>query len=164
MAAVLVLALPAGAHAFTLAESLRIADRWAESDAPGHVNHCSGGRLNVSTRADLGTLQDGRRILGQANGWVLDAGTNSYVWDHARCQVAIRADLTSAQRCRTIAHELMHYVTGPEHVGPLDPRHPGAMECYAEHRVVSGREPRCGRNAPRARCRPTRLRIPRRAG
>lgn len=137
--ALLVLLTPA-AHAFadapSLAESLVIADRWAATAAPGHVNHCSGGRLNIETKPELGTVEDGRPIWGLANGWVLNAAATAYEWDHARCAVTIRADLTPEHKCWTIAHELMHYVIGPEHVGPLDPRHPGAVQCYAQPALV----------------------------
>jgi hypothetical protein len=125
----------AGANpdAATVAEALRIADRWAARDAPGHTNHCAGGNLRLTfsnaavdreaTRAGI----PARQVEGVADGWVWTGA--AWGWDYTRCTATVREGLSAPRTCRAIAHELMHYVIGPAHVGPLDPRHPGALEC-----------------------------------
>jgi hypothetical protein len=144
IALLLVVPAPAVAAGPTLAESLVIADRWAAKEAPAHANHCSAGRLRISFEADP-RAGDGTPALGLAPGW---AWTGSqFVWDSARCVVVIRAWMTPEATCAAVAHELMHYVIGPEHVGPLDPAHPGPRECYDSVRVPARR----ALSRPRAR-------------
>lgn len=120
--AVLVAAAPAGAHELTPADAVVIGDRFA-AEFPQHVNHCSGGRLAVTYDATL-------EHRGVANGWVLDTTTNTWRWDPTRCMATLRPGMPAEEECWVRAHELMHFVIGPEHVGPLDPRHPGAVECF----------------------------------
>lgn len=130
---VLLIAAPASSSP-TEAESLAIADRWA-AQFPQHENHCSGGRLRITwdsarVESEAKRAGIGGFARGFADGWTW-TGTE-HVWDYTRCTVTIRADLPAADRCWVVAHELMHYVIGPEHVGPLDPEHPGAIECYRQ--------------------------------
>lgn len=133
-----VVAVPAHAHP-TIAESLAIADRWAAQDAPGRPNHCAGGnmRLDFVPQITFDADDDGPgeptvlNALGVAWGWAPD-GVGGWRWDHTLCHASIRSTLTPGERCYVIAHEVMHFVIGPEHVGPLDPMHPGAVECFAQ--------------------------------
>jgi hypothetical protein len=143
LVALLAVAGPAGAAGPSLADSLAIADRWAANAAPGHANHCSAGRLRISFAEDP-RLADGGPAVGLAYGWAWNG--REFVWDTTRCVVTIRAWMTPLATCVAIAHELMHFVIGPEHVGPLDPAHPGPRECYDAAQVparrVSGRRAR----------------------
>lgn len=133
--------LPAQAHAHstgpTELESIWIADRWAAKEAPGHVNHCANGQAAItrsSAAIDAEAARSGRSLFGFADGWVWN-GTK-YAWDYTRCTWTTRENLGPEQQCATDAHELMHYVIGPEHVGPLDPRHPGPVECFTHSEPV----------------------------
>lgn len=128
------------AHAHpTVADSLAIADRWAAKDAPGLPNHCAGGnmRLDFVAQITFDADDDGPvepTVLnagGVAWGWARD-GVGGWRWDHTLCHASILSTLAPAERCYVIAHEVMHFVIGPEHVGPLDPMHPGAVECFAQ--------------------------------
>lgn len=127
-------------------EAIEIADRWAASQAPGHVNHCAGGARAVVRSDELIAAETERNpprqgvLTGYADGWVLV--NNRFVWDHTRCSWVTRAYTghhAARQRCADDAHEMMHYVIGPEHVGPLDPRHEGPRECWTHrsHRPKS---------------------------
>lgn len=128
----------AGAHEPTVADALAIADRWAARDAPGLPNHCAGGNMRLTFVEQIMFDRDGAgpeppQVLdaqGVANGWVPD-GLGGFRWDYTACDATIMDSLSARDRCSTIAHELMHFVIGPEHVGPLDPQHPGAVECFA---------------------------------
>ena len=149
--ATLALAVPAaGASAHssgpTPAEAISIADRWAAKDAPGLPNHCAGGRATI-TRSSAAVEREealtGLNILGFADGWVWTG--EQFVWDYTRCTWTTREELSPADQCAVDAHEQMHYVIGPEHVGPLDPRHPGPVECYTHS------EPRPAARRKRAR-------------
>lgn len=127
---VLLIAAPASSSP-TEVEAFAIADRWA-AQFPQHENHCSGGRMTI-------TYEDTSPFLGWANGWIPN-GLGGYRWDYTRCSASIMTGLKSADRCWVIAHELMHFVIGPEHVGPLDPRNAGAVECYRQPTAKSKRK------------------------
>ncbi|MDP8908029.1 MAG: hypothetical protein M3N47_02700 [Chloroflexota bacterium] len=184
-AATLTLAAPAQATAdpASVARALEIADRWAAKDAPHHVNHCAGGRMAL-TFADE-PMVGSPMVDGFADGWAWDGVV--YRWDHAACRATIRSGMPTERTCEVIAHELMHFVIGPQHVGPLDPRHPGA-DCSESpphapantsgHASTSVRRKRarprrscrssparyraCRRATKAARARPARARAPRR--
>jgi len=119
----------------TPAEAIAIADAWAAKDVPELPNHCSGGRLNV-TYGDYGT-----GASGWAEGWIPMEG--GHRWDHAKCDVTIVPGLHPAGECWVRAHELMHFVIGPQHEGPLDRAHPGAIACYTTdfHSVTADDDP-----------------------
>lgn len=112
-------------------EAVAIADRWA-AEFPQHPNHCSGGRLRVAYSPDLGRDENGAQTGGFADGWTWTG--QQWAWDHGACRVTLLAGMALDDECWVRAHELMHFVIGPGHAGPLDPRHPGALECYA-HRA-----------------------------
>lgn len=124
--ATLALAAPAAA-APSVAESLAIADAWATETVPELPNHCSGGRLAItwdSAAVDAVSTSS----AGFADGWAWNG--HAWEWDHARCTATIRAELQgTVQGCRVITHELLHSVIGPQHEGPLDPRHPPPPAC-----------------------------------
>ncbi|MGH2897907.1 MAG: hypothetical protein ACRDMZ_04480 [Solirubrobacteraceae bacterium] len=138
VAVVVVSPASAVAHEPTVAEALAIADRWAARDAPGLPNYCAGGNMRLTFADQIMFDRDGAgpaepQVLaarGVAHGWVAD-GAGGFRWDYAACDATIVNGLGAQQQCWTIAHELMHFVIGPEHIGPLDPRHPGAVECFA---------------------------------
>ncbi len=114
--------LPAQASAHTPEESAAIADRWAMTEVPHLPNHCSGGRLKITYEV---VNSEG---IGWAHGWVWDGF--QFVWDYTKCEASIIPGLSTEDDCAARAHELMHFVIGPQHVGPLDPRHPGPVECF----------------------------------
>lgn len=122
--AVVAFATPTASAGPTPEQAAEIADRWIAAEAPGVANHCSGRMTFTYGRLDS-------RAAGWALGWILDPMTNGPAWDHRKCEAVIAPDMTAAAECVTKAHEQMHFVLGPDHVGPLDPRHPGARECYA---------------------------------
>lgn len=103
----------------TPAEAIAIGDRWVAAAAPGVPNHCARGALKVT----YGNLGGGG--IGWADGWV-----SGNVWDYAKCDAVIVPGLGPRMECWVRAHELMHFVIGPEHVGPLAPGSPGAAECF----------------------------------
>lgn len=162
--AALLLAAPASAdRAPTLAEALAVADAWAAKVAPGNVNRCAG-QLRVEWTGDLGYL-DGRRVRGDAPGWVLVGG--EYVWDSSRCVVRLLASGDAFERCYDLVHEVLHYVVGPEHVGPLAPDFPHVPPCIVDEppradlfRAIAAGLPAsrgpwrvgCTRNSRRMRC------------
>lgn len=162
--AALLLATPASAdRAPTLAEALVIADAWAAKVAPGNVNRCAG-RLHVEWTGDLGRL-DGRRVRGEAPGWALVDG--EYVWDSSRCVVRLLASGDAFEHCYDLVHEELHYVVGPEHVGPLAPDFPRVPPCVVDEpprvdltRAIIAGLPRsrgpwrvgCTRDSRRMRC------------
>lgn len=114
--------VPATAQASpTIAQSLEIAERWVAANAPSHVNHCAGGRLSISF--------DNSTATASAHGWVPD-GRGGFRWDHTRCLISIATDQSAEQICGHIAHEMMHFVLGPEHVGPLVQGSYPHDECY----------------------------------
>lgn len=137
LVATVLLAFPASASAqqLTVAESIQIAERWAAQQAPGHINHCSNGRLQLAF--DPTPSAPGEPV-GLAHGWVTD-GNGGWVWDNMRCIVTIRADQTPEQICGYIAHEVLHFVLGPEHVGPLA-EGVAPPECYAPTWVLPDTE------------------------
>lgn len=138
LALLALLAFPSTAPAaHSIEHNLQIADAWA-AEYPQHPNHCSGGRLSLTFKPDLGTLSDGRPAWGLAYGWAPSG--SGWVWDATACRAEILEGLSPVDTCRVIAHELMHFVIGPEHVGPLDPSHPGAVACAAP--VVAPAPPR----------------------
>lgn len=111
----------------TLQESFAIADRWAAKDAPMHPNHCAEGHVTIEFRplVDSG---------GMAHGWFWNPWTQQHEWDYTACNMTIAAGMTASQTCWAIAHEIMHFVIGPQHDGPLDPAHPGAVECWKKRK------------------------------
>lgn len=139
--AVLVFA-PRAEGAHSVAHDLQIAEAWA-AEYPQHPNHCAGGRLALTFVDTITHDPDGEgpapaqalNAWGVADGWAESAGT--FVWDYAACRARILSGLDPVQRCRTIAHEAMHYVIGPEHTGPLDPAHPGAVACGEDGEEVA---------------------------
>lgn len=128
---VVIASLPAQATAHptgpTPQEAIEIADRWAAKDAPAHVNYCAGGRSTI-TRSNAVIDAVNGMALGFAEGWYWTGTT--YAWDSTRCTWTTRENLSAATQCMVDAHEMMHFVIGPEHVGPLDPQHPGPVECF----------------------------------
>lgn len=123
-AATLALTAPAvGASIVT--DSLAIADQWAARTVPHLPNHCAGGRLSIAWVA-LRTV-DGFDILGTADGWRWNG--HAWEWDHAACEVTIARGQGVLSKCEILVHELLHFVIGPQHEGPLDPRHPAPPAC-----------------------------------
>lgn len=131
--AILVFA-PRSEAAHSMEHNLQIADAWA-AEFPQHPNYCSGGRMNVEFVEGIYHDYDGSgpqppqrmNVWGAAYGW--DWNGSAWFWNPALCQAKVVAGLHPVDTCRVIAHEVMHFVIGPEHHGPLDPAHPGAVGC-----------------------------------
>lgn len=139
-------AAPASARERTVAESLAIADRWAAQVAPGVPNYCAGGKLRLHFVDAIRSDPDGAgpapaqvvNALGAANGWAAD-GAGGWRWDPAACSADIVAGRPLPEVCTTIAHELLHFVLGPEHVGPLAPGYASPPECAPSPEYVARR-------------------------
>lgn len=161
LALLLLLVLPASAVGHvTEQRAIEIADAWAARDAPAHPNYCAGGNFVFTPDPTIATAV--------ADGWLPWNGV-SYEWDYAACRGRYNPALDQpgreADRCAARAHELMHFVIGPEHVGPLDPDHPGATECFHQpQRAVRRRAKRSRAQIARSiRYQRTRARIEARA-
>lgn len=116
--------LAAVAPASARLDATAIADRYVATVAPGIPNYCAAGNLRVTYTTDAPPTAD-----GWANGWIPD-GFGSSQWDHARCDIGLRAGLSPERDCWVRAHEILHFVLGPEHTGPLAPGAAGATACY----------------------------------
>lgn len=104
-------------------EIVQISDAWVTQNTPaGKINYCVNGNLRITYEK---TNDQG---IGWAHGWILDDGGQP-VWSPSKCDISIQPGLSSVDRCKVRAHEIMHFVNGPQHDGPLSPDNEVASEC-----------------------------------